>query len=57
LAIANQQKEYIAEYEKNRRSELEKIIGLLLHEIKTPLSVIQLAVDNLNTQTNNVDSQ
>jgi len=57
LAIANQQKEYIAEHEKNRRNELEKIIGLLLHEIKTPLSVIQLAVDNLNTQANNSNSQ
>jgi two-component system, sensor histidine kinase LadS len=57
LAIANQQKEYIAEKEKNRRNELEKIIGLLLHEIKTPLSVIQLAVDNLNTQAQNTDSQ
>ena len=42
---------------KNRRNELEKIIGLLLHEIKTPLSVIQLAVDNLITQAQNTDSQ
>lgn len=51
LSVANETKAYVASQEKNRRFELEKIIGLLLHEIKTPLAIIQLAVDNLKSES------
>lgn len=55
LMVANQSKDIIAKKEKNRRFELEKLISILLHEIKTPLSIIQLSIDNLKNQNSNAD--
>lgn len=55
LVAANQSKDLITNKEKNRRFELEKEIGILLHEIKTPLSIIQLSIDNLKNNYNNSD--
>lgn len=55
LLVANQTKDFITSKEKNRRFELEKVIGILLHEIKTPLSIIQLSIDNLKSQHTNID--
>lgn len=57
LSVANETKAYVATQEKNRRFELEKIIGLLLHEIKTPLAIIQLAVDNLKSESEKLTPQ
>ncbi len=57
LTLANELKTASTYQEKSRRYELEKIIGLLLHEIKTPLAIIQLAVDNLKNQLQNIDPQ
>jgi two-component system, sensor histidine kinase LadS len=57
LLVANETKALIASNEKNRRFELEKIIGLLLHEIKTPLAIIQLAVDNLKSESEHLAPQ
>ena len=55
-----------AEYEKHRREEQGKLMAMLTHEIRTPLSVIKLVVDRkvagseleeyANRAVNNIDS-